>query len=106
MGNWLSSTRTSLWKKHGVWARSTFHPAGGRRCLAGVGVWRPLQALPLYPLPWSPSKLLQYVLPGSSPEDHPGIEANAKWSPLTSAHSGYLSEPSTACGLWCRVPSR
>lgn len=62
---------------------ASFHPVGGKRRLAGV--WcpppSPLQASPLHPLLWSPSKLLQHVLAGTSPEDHPGIEANAKCSP-------------------------
>lgn len=46
-----------------------------------------------------PAKLLQYVLLGTSPEDHPSVEANAKYSPRSSAHSGCVLEPSVPCGL-------
>lgn len=46
-----------------------------------------------------PAKLLQYVLLGTGPEDHPRVEANAKCSPRSSAQSGCVLEPSVPCGL-------
>lgn len=42
---------------------------------------KPTPGLAAVPASVVSSKLLQYVLPGTSPEDHPGTEANAKCSP-------------------------
>ena len=84
---------------------ASFHPVGGKRRFVGVGVWcsppSPLQALLLYPPLWSPSKLLQYVPPGTSPEDHPGIEANTQCSPDLSPERVPLGAKQ---GLWSLVP--
>lgn len=85
MGNGLSSMSIRPWEKPCAGPEAPFHPVGGRRPLAGAVVCSPppspLQALLLYPSLWSPSKSLQNVLFGTSPEDHPSVEARANCSP-------------------------
>ena len=102
-GSWLSSTRTRLWKKHHGCARSLFSSCGWQKAFGGGGsVVLTSKSTPgLYPPLWSPSKLLQYVPPGTSPEDHPGIEANTQCSPDLSPERVPLGAKQ---GLWSLVP--
>lgn len=88
----MSSTRR-LWKH--------LSSCGGSH-LAGIGVRSPPQnhseLCRFTHFCGLPAKLLQYVLLGSSPEDHPSVEANAKCGPRASAQSGCVLEPES-CGL-------
>lgn len=82
--DWLSSTRTALEETPSPGPES-LHPVGGKRRLAGWSVElisKPTSGSAAFThFCGLPAKLLPYVLLGTSPEDHPDIEANAKCSP-------------------------
>lgn len=93
------------WKKPRVWARSISPFRGWQEALGRGGHSAHLEPTPgLAAVPASvvSSKLLQYVLPGTSPEDHPGAEANENAAPdLRSQQRVPLGAKH---GLWSLVP--